>query len=393
MVRHSSSVATRLVNENGNGPVPGNRAPVARTIARLTPAVARSQYRRRDPGPPRPGTPWRGRPRPAGEQGGQNPEGHRRRPAAPLQHDESHEPGRLAGEERPLAHGDRDESGQGEIPRSNGPGPEVRADHPVERPGGDAGGGHDGDLQAKDAGQRGEQDAVAEREVAPVPPGVPKHQPVGPELQDPVDLSRRIRPRPAQQEDHGREHQGESRRSGGGSLSSPPLRAPSRGDGGGSCKGHNVKRRCSQVLYPCTRRNVSLRRRPPVTLARVMCGRYTSTTSATDLARIFEVEEVRTKPLPPRYNVAPSLDVFAVALRRPKNREISGERSPPGPGNLSLGAGPVVGQGRQSRATGPSTPGPNRSLTKPAFPPAAIARRRRLPPRRRLLRVAATLRP
>lgn len=46
-----------------------------------------------------------------------------------------------------------------------------------------------------------------------------------------------------------------------------------------------------------------------------MCGRYTSTSSVEQLAQVFEVEEVRTDPLPPRYNVAPSLDVYAVALR------------------------------------------------------------------------------
>ena len=34
-----------------------------------------------------------------------------------------------------------------------------------------------------------------------------------------------------------------------------------------------------------------------------------------DLAAIFDVEEVRADPLPPRYNVAPTLDVYAVALR------------------------------------------------------------------------------
>ena len=35
-----------------------------------------------------------------------------------------------------------------------------------------------------------------------------------------------------------------------------------------------------------------------------------------DLAKIFAVEEVRTEPLPPRYNVAPTLPVYAVAIRR-----------------------------------------------------------------------------
>ena len=46
-----------------------------------------------------------------------------------------------------------------------------------------------------------------------------------------------------------------------------------------------------------------------------MCGRYTSTTTMKDLAAIFEAEEVRAEPLPSRYNVAPTLDVYAVAVR------------------------------------------------------------------------------
>jgi putative SOS response-associated peptidase YedK len=46
-----------------------------------------------------------------------------------------------------------------------------------------------------------------------------------------------------------------------------------------------------------------------------MCGRYTSTSTLSDLARVFEVDEVRTDPLPDRYNVAPTLDVYAVAVR------------------------------------------------------------------------------
>jgi putative SOS response-associated peptidase YedK len=46
-----------------------------------------------------------------------------------------------------------------------------------------------------------------------------------------------------------------------------------------------------------------------------MCGRYTSTSSIEELAKVFEVEEVRAEPLPPRYNVAPTLQVYAVAVR------------------------------------------------------------------------------
>jgi putative SOS response-associated peptidase YedK len=47
-----------------------------------------------------------------------------------------------------------------------------------------------------------------------------------------------------------------------------------------------------------------------------MCGRYTSTSSVADLAALFEVDEVRTEPLPPRWNVAPSQPVYAVAASR-----------------------------------------------------------------------------
>jgi len=47
-----------------------------------------------------------------------------------------------------------------------------------------------------------------------------------------------------------------------------------------------------------------------------VCGRFTSTTSVTDLASVFEVEEVRAPEMPPRYNVAPTSPVYAVALAR-----------------------------------------------------------------------------
>ena len=52
-----------------------------------------------------------------------------------------------------------------------------------------------------------------------------------------------------------------------------------------------------------------------------MCGRYTSTSSVADLATVFEVDEVKAEPLPPRYNVAPTLPVYAVALTKPKDDE------------------------------------------------------------------------
>jgi putative SOS response-associated peptidase YedK len=57
-----------------------------------------------------------------------------------------------------------------------------------------------------------------------------------------------------------------------------------------------------------------------------MCGRYTSTSTVADLESVFEVDEVRADPLPTRYNVAPSLPVYAVALTRPKPEE--GDKGP-----------------------------------------------------------------
>jgi putative SOS response-associated peptidase YedK len=61
-----------------------------------------------------------------------------------------------------------------------------------------------------------------------------------------------------------------------------------------------------------------------------MCGRYTSTSSTTELAAAFAVEEIRTEELPLRYNVAPTQPVYAVAERRPSESE--------GPPRRQLGA-------------------------------------------------------
>ena len=49
-----------------------------------------------------------------------------------------------------------------------------------------------------------------------------------------------------------------------------------------------------------------------------MCGRYTSSSSVADLAEVFQVAEVRAEPLPPRYNVAPTDPVYAVAISKVK---------------------------------------------------------------------------
>ena len=53
----------------------------------------------------------------------------------------------------------------------------------------------------------------------------------------------------------------------------------------------------------------------------LVCGRYTSTTSPADLAAYFDVDEVVADDLGPRYNVAPTDEVYAVAQSK-----TSGER-------------------------------------------------------------------
>ncbi|HWE54608.1 MAG TPA: SOS response-associated peptidase, partial [Acidimicrobiales bacterium] len=47
-----------------------------------------------------------------------------------------------------------------------------------------------------------------------------------------------------------------------------------------------------------------------------MCGRYTSTSTVADLAAVFEVDDVRAEEMEPRYNVAPTLPVYAVAMTK-----------------------------------------------------------------------------
>jgi putative SOS response-associated peptidase YedK len=46
-----------------------------------------------------------------------------------------------------------------------------------------------------------------------------------------------------------------------------------------------------------------------------MCGRFTSSSSMTELASGIAVDEVRTEELPLSYNVAPTQPVYAVAER------------------------------------------------------------------------------
>lgn len=51
-----------------------------------------------------------------------------------------------------------------------------------------------------------------------------------------------------------------------------------------------------------------------------MCGRYVLVSSQEALVARFGIEEVRTEPLAPRYNVAPSLDVYAVVEHQERRR-------------------------------------------------------------------------
>ncbi len=50
-----------------------------------------------------------------------------------------------------------------------------------------------------------------------------------------------------------------------------------------------------------------------------MCGRFTSTSPVEALATTFRVDEVRTDAAPPRYNVAPTQPVLAVATRHARD--------------------------------------------------------------------------
>lgn len=105
-----------------------------------------------------------------------------------------------------------------------------------------------------------------------------------------------------------------------------------------------------------------------------MCGRYTSTSTVSELAAVFDVEEVRADELPARWNVAPSVAVYAVA--------VGGHDGGKGPRRMlgtfrwglvpSWAADPAVGNRMiNARAEG--------IATKPAFR-APFARRRCLIP-------------
>lgn len=98
-----------------------------------------------------------------------------------------------------------------------------------------------------------------------------------------------------------------------------------------------------------------------------MCGRYTSITTAAELGRFFAVDEVVAEELGRRYNVAPTDDVYAVAVA--SGRTVLG--------SMRWGMVPPwsarAGSGRMINARAESV------LHKPAFR-SAFARRRCLVP-------------
>lgn len=100
-----------------------------------------------------------------------------------------------------------------------------------------------------------------------------------------------------------------------------------------------------------------------------MCGRYTSTSTLTDLVRVFEVDEVRTEPEAIRYNVAPTVPVYAVAMTSKARRALGTFRwglVPPWAKNPAVGSRMI-----NARA--------ETIATKPAYR-TAVARRRCLIP-------------
>jgi putative SOS response-associated peptidase YedK len=100
-----------------------------------------------------------------------------------------------------------------------------------------------------------------------------------------------------------------------------------------------------------------------------VCGRYTSTSTATELAATFGVDEVRTEQLPIRYNVAPTQEVYAVADSRIGVRQLGAFRwglVPSWAKSLAAGAGMI-----NARSEG--------IATKPAFRQALVRRRCLIP--------------
>ncbi len=65
-----------------------------------------------------------------------------------------------------------------------------------------------------------------------------------------------------------------------------------------------------------------------------MCGRYVSTSSLSELADEYDVDEVRGDDLGARYNVAPTQPIYAVATRRPRRPEKETAEGGKGPARL-----------------------------------------------------------
>jgi hypothetical protein len=116
-----------------------------------------------------------------------------------------------------------------------------------------------------------------------------------------------------------------------------------------------------------------------------MCGRYASSRGADDLVDAFEVEEPPEEELAPSYNVAPT-DPVPVVLVRDGTAAAGG----------ALGAGAVVGEGRQGRGAADQraqrdrrgqagVPGGVRAAALPGAPPTATTSGSRRAPQAALL--------
>ena len=107
-----------------------------------------------------------------------------------------------------------------------------------------------------------------------------------------------------------------------------------------------------------------------------MCGRFTSTTPIDALAEAFAVDEVRTEEPGPRYNVAPTQPILAVATRRPP--EGGSGKAPRALGTFRWGLVPSWAKDRSvgSRMINARAEGIG---DKPAYRKALLARRCLIP--------------
>ncbi|MGH3442454.1 MAG: SOS response-associated peptidase [Nitriliruptorales bacterium] len=94
-----------------------------------------------------------------------------------------------------------------------------------------------------------------------------------------------------------------------------------------------------------------------------MCGRFAVFTEQEELARLFEVDAIRTEPLPARYNVAPTLEVYAVVETADRERRL---------GALTWG---LVPPWAKEPRPGPINARAETVTEKPAFRDAFVQRR------------------